>query len=106
MCIWLSDNKDTLDISASKLDVMHNSLRVLRLRNSIKLKGKCTETFEKLVFFEAADTELPFDVSELKKLRYLSYEPNDLRLSKASDYISSFTFPERSESISETFYYL
>ena len=48
---WLSDNKDTLDISALKLDVMNNSLRVLRLKNSIKLKGKCTETFEKLAFF-------------------------------------------------------
>jgi len=91
--IWLSDNKDALEISATTLDLMSKSLRVLQLGILTKVEGECRKIFNELVFFEAKITELPFrDVSKLEQLRYLSYVPNDLKLSKASDSISPFSF--------------
>jgi hypothetical protein len=83
--IWLSENnKDLLDISASKLDLMHSSLRVLSLGNFIKVQDKCNKTFEKLLFFQAAIPYLPFDVSKSKGLKYLKYEPKELNFHEAS----------------------
>jgi len=70
---------------------MHNSLRVLQLGKLTKVEGKCSETFKELVFFEAKVPQRPFhdvflqrlfhDVSKLKQLKYLSYEPNAFKLS-------------------------
>ena len=83
--IWLSENnKDLLYISASKLDSMCSSLRVLALGNFIKVQDKCNQTFKKLVFLQAAVPHLPFDVSQSKGLKYLKYEPMDLNFHEAS----------------------
>jgi hypothetical protein len=83
--IWLSENnKDLLDISASKLDLMYSSLRVLSMGNFIKVRDKCNKTFEKLIFLQAAIPNLPFDVSKSKGLKYLKYEPKDLNFHEAS----------------------
>jgi hypothetical protein len=83
--IWLSENnKALLDISTSKLDLMHSSVRVLRLENFIKVQDKCNKTFENLLFFQAAIPYLPFDVSKSKGLKYLKYEPNELNFHEAS----------------------
>ena len=90
--IWLSGNAH---ISSSTLDTMYSSLRVLQLGDVKNVSGKCTEKFEKLVYFKAEITELPFDVSISEQLRYLCYESGKLHLlPKASDFISPFNFLE------------
>lgn len=78
--IWFNETKDPLHIPASKLDLMYSSLRVLALGNSTKVEGKCNKTFEKMVFFQAKVSHLPFDVWKLKELRHFIYESEDLNL--------------------------
>jgi hypothetical protein len=82
--IWFSENKDLLPISATILDSMHKSLRILRLGKLTKIEGKCSEIFESLIFFEGAVPGLPFGVKELMDLKYLCYQPKDLKLLEAS----------------------
>lgn len=78
--IWLlNENKDPVSIPASKLDLMCCSLRVFALGNLGKVEGECKNVFEKLVFLQAGIPHLPFDVVKIKKLRYFSSEPKNLR---------------------------
>jgi hypothetical protein len=63
---------------------MCKSLRVIDLGTLTKVEGQCNKIFENLVFFQGGITQLPFDVSKIKKLKYLKYEPDDLTLPKAS----------------------
>eukprot|EP00253_Pinus_taeda_P035069 PITA_35069 len=51
--IWLSGNKDVLQISATTLNSMCKSLRVIQPGNLTEVEGKCSKIFEELVFFEA-----------------------------------------------------
>ena len=93
--IWLSGYMRNAHISSSTLDTMYSSLRVLQLGDVKNVSGKCTEKFEKLVFFKAEITELPFDVSKSEQLTYFCYKSGKLRLQpKASDFISPFNFLE------------
>jgi len=48
--IWLSENKDPLHLNASKLDLMHSSLRIPALGDLIKVAGKCKKGFENLAY--------------------------------------------------------
>lgn len=98
------DNKDALEISAATLDLMHKSLRVLQLGNLTKVEGNCIKKIEKLIFFKAKITGLPFDVSKSKQLGYLNYEPSDLKLSKASASISPFSFLNNLNLLKKMFY--
>lgn len=80
--LWLSGNKDRLSLSSEKLDLMCRSLRILRLGNLIHVEGTCKRPLEKLIFFQGAVPRLPFDVKEVTDLKYLSYQPKDLKLSE------------------------
>ena len=82
--IRVTKNNGSLLINTSKLYLMHSSLRVLSLGNSIRVEGKCKKVFEKLVFFQARIHHPPFDMSKEKDLKYLSYEPETLDIYKAS----------------------
>jgi hypothetical protein len=62
---------------------MHKSLRILRLGKLTKIEGKCSEIFESLIFFGAVPG-IPFGVKELMDLKYLCYQPKDLKLLEAS----------------------
>lgn len=77
--IWSIDNIGPLDIPASKLNLMSGSLRVLALETSTMVKGQCNQTFKELFFFSAEISHIPFDLSKVKKLRYLCYRPDDLQ---------------------------
>lgn len=80
--IWSNDNIGPLDIPASKLDLMCESLRVLALENSTEVKGRCNRTFAKLCFFSATISHIPFDLfdlSKVKPLRYLCCSTDDLQ---------------------------
>lgn len=80
--LWFKVNKDPLDIPATKLDSVYDSLRILALGNFTKVNKRCTEKFEKLLFFQGEVPDLPFDVSHLKELRYLDFQPQDWNLFK------------------------
>lgn len=61
---------------------MCKSLRVLTLGHLTDVEGKSQRIFEKLVFFSAEVSHLPFDVSKLKgfkELRHLCFKPADLQ---------------------------
>ena len=79
--IWLSEDRDLFPLPATVLDSMHRSLRILKLGNLTKIEGKCSKVFENLIFFQDDVRYLPFDTRELK---YLSYQPKDLKLLEAS----------------------
>lgn len=81
--LWLSGNKDHLHISLEKLDLMCKSFRILHLGNLIEVEGTC-KRLENLIFSQGAVPCLPFDVMEIKDLKYLSYQPKDLKLFEAS----------------------
>lgn len=80
--LWFSRTKDPFYISAKKLNLMYNSLRILALGNSTKVEETCNKAFEKLVFFQGEIPYLPFNVSWSKELRYLKWQPQDLNLLK------------------------
>lgn len=88
--IWMQDNKsEPFPISAEKLDLMHNSIRVLALGDmAIIVDGQCTQKFKQIVYFQAGTVpSIPFHPSTLQELRYLDWLPhknNDLQLTKAS----------------------
>lgn len=77
--IWSIDNIVPLDIPVSKLNLMCRSLRVLALESSTMVNGQCNQTFKELVFFSAEISHIPFDLSNVKKLRHLCYSPDDLQ---------------------------
>lgn len=76
--IWSHDNIGSLDIPASKLDLMCGSLRVLALQNSTKVIGRCKRRFDELFFFSAQQIpDIPFDLSKVPKLRHKVYRPDN-----------------------------
>ncbi|KAH9303617.1 hypothetical protein KI387_008021, partial [Taxus chinensis] len=89
--IWLEDNiSQPFFISAKKLDLMHQSLRVLALGDmAIVVDGQfCTKKFSQIVYFQAGLIPyIPFDPATLQELRYLDWLPHnnhDLQLAKMS----------------------
>eukprot|EP01018_Ginkgo_biloba_P024194 Gb_34084 [translate_table: standard] len=74
--IWLKRwTREPFRVSAALLDSMHNSLRILSLGDMTIVDGKCSKKFEQLIYFDASDgSNIPFDISKLKKLRFLSLE--------------------------------
>lgn len=69
--LWFDDYGDPLEMPATKLDSMSNSLRILRF-GVLNVKGKCEKRFEKLMFFQGKVAGLPFSISQVKELRYLN----------------------------------
>lgn len=80
--LWFKENKDLLDMPATKLNSISDSLRILALGEFTRVKEKCIEKFEKLLFFQGEISDLPFHVSHLKELRYLNFQPQNLDLFK------------------------
>lgn len=91
--IWLEDNiSEPLFISAEKLDLMHDSLRVLALGDMVIVVGMdgqyCTQKFKQIVYFQAGLIPyIPFHPTTSQELRILDWLPhnnNDLQLTKIS----------------------
>lgn len=91
--IWLKDNtSEPLFISAAKLDLMHDSLRVLALGDMVIVVGMdgqyCTQKFKQIVYFQAGLIPyIPFHPTTSQELRILDWLPhnnNDLQLTKIS----------------------
>jgi hypothetical protein len=81
-CISFNENKDPCTISASKLESMYKSLKILVLGNLIKVDGQCKNVFEKLVCFQGGISHILFHMS--KELRYFKYEPEEFPIPEAS----------------------
>lgn len=96
--IWFGENKDPCTILASKLESMCKSLRVVDLGNLTKVEGQCNKIFENLIYFQGGITQLPFDVSKIKNLRYLKFEPQDLALPKMPSSLRHMEFDGRLQS--------
>lgn len=62
--LWFGGDGNPLEMPATKLDSMSNSLRILRFGN-LKVKGKCEKIFEKLMFFQGKVACLQFGISQM-----------------------------------------
>ncbi|KAH9307430.1 hypothetical protein KI387_035341, partial [Taxus chinensis] len=89
--IWLQDNvSQPFLISARKLDLMHESLRVLALGDmTIVVDGQCSQKFKQIIYFQAGLIPcLPFHPTTPQELRFLDcrvpHTADDLQLIKAS----------------------
>ncbi|KAH9307427.1 hypothetical protein KI387_035338 [Taxus chinensis] len=89
--IWLQDNvSQPFLISARKLDLMHESLRVLALGDmSIVVDGQCSQKFKQITYFQAGLIPcLPFYPTAPQELRFLDcrvpHTADDLQLIKMS----------------------
>ncbi|XP_057865103.2 disease resistance protein RPV1-like [Cryptomeria japonica] len=66
-----SKDSDVLEIEAERLDIMHSSLRVLKIANSVKVNGICQRSFESLKYL-SVDGNLPMHPKQLKRLAVLT----------------------------------
>ncbi|GLJ25037.1 hypothetical protein SUGI_0479210 [Cryptomeria japonica] len=66
-----SKDSDVLEIEAERLDIMHSSLRVLKIANSVKVNGICQRSFESLKYL-SVDGNLPIHPKQLKRLAVLT----------------------------------
>ena len=88
----MQDNRsEPFIISARKLDLMHNSLRVLALGDmAIVVDGQChAQEFKHLIYFQAGLIPyIPFHPATPQELRFLDcilpHNIDDLQLTKAS----------------------
>ncbi|KAH9289953.1 hypothetical protein KI387_034070, partial [Taxus chinensis] len=66
--IWLESAENRFQLQAEHLDLMHRSLRVLTLKDSVEIEGRCKRTFETLRYINGNFTSLPMDLKQLPRL--------------------------------------